>query len=55
LFSLLNPKKTTITEQANWSYDNVIDAEGDDVEDGGQNPPDGGPSEAQQQPQGVTQ
>jgi len=39
LFPLPNPEKTTITEQANWSYDNVVDAEGDDANDGGQHPP----------------
>ena len=35
LFVLSNPKKTAITEQANWSYDNVIDAKGDAEGDGG--------------------
>ena len=48
LFHLPNTEKTTITEPANWSYDNVIDAEGDDEEDGGQHLPEGDPSEAQQ-------
>ena len=55
LFSLPNLEKITIIEKANWRYDNVIDAQGDDVGDGGQHPPEGGPSEAQQQLQGATQ
>ena len=33
----------------------MIDAKGDEEEDGGQHPSEGGPSEAQQQPQGVAQ
>ena len=34
LFSVPNPKRTTIIERVNWSYDDVIDAQGDDVGDG---------------------
>jgi len=47
LFSLPNPENTTITDRANWSYDDVIDAEDDNVGDGGEHPFEGGPSEVQ--------
>ena len=47
LFSPNDPEKTTITEQANWSYDDLVDAKGDDARDGGEHPPEDGCNEAQ--------
>ena len=33
LFPLPNPEQTSINDQANWSYDDDIDAKGDDEVD----------------------